>query len=114
MEKNNGAGVRGLAVNKTDNTVYTTGAAFYEIPPSAWRNTRKYNSSGTELYKIGSNYSRQAICVVNLDTITAAPAIAIDFSIDAPFQSNFISIPPVSIDFSIGVPVIPPVGYAHP
>lgn len=110
--KNNKAEVRGLAVNKSDNTIYTTGVDFYEIPPSARRNTRKYNSSGTELYKIGTNFSRQAICVVNLDTITAAPAIAIDFSIDAPFQSNFISIPPVSIDFSIGVPVIPPVIFA--
>src|SRR5574343_17281 len=107
--KNNGGEVRGIFVNKSDNTIYTTGVAFYESPPSAWRNTRKYNSAGTELYKIGTNNSRQAVYVKNLDTITIAPGISIEFDVPTPFQSNFHLIYSVALAFEIATASVTPI-----
>lgn len=107
--KNNAAEVRALFVNQSDNTIYTTGVAFFAIPPSAWFNTRKYNSSGTELYKIGTSNSRQAIHVVNLDSITIAPPVYIGFDVYAPFQSIYNTANSISFDFAIASPAVPPI-----
>lgn len=107
--KNNGGEVRGIFVNKSDNTIYTTGVSFYEIPPSERRNTRKYNSAGTELYKIGTNNSRQAVYVKNLDTITIAPGIPIEFDAPVPLQSSFHLIDPVALTFEIAIPSVTPI-----